>query len=101
MKFRIEFSKEALKDVLDIIEWYEKHVVGLGDEFYISLQNALKLIRKNPVLFPVKFKNIRKAVTKRFPYLIFYIVEPSGKVVIIAILHMKRGSTALSRRVKE
>ncbi len=100
MKFSIEFRKEALQDLLDTIEWYEKQVPGLGDEFYISFSNEIRIIRKNPLLNPTKYKNIRKAITRRFPYIIYYIVVPSNKIIVLAILHMKRRSNSWRKRIK-
>jgi hypothetical protein len=39
MKFEVEFRKEALKDILEAISWYEKNREGLGDEFFIAIEN--------------------------------------------------------------
>jgi hypothetical protein len=67
MKFKIEFRKEALDDLLDVITWYEKQISGLGDEFYIALSTELRIIERNPYIYQEKFKAIRKAITRRFP----------------------------------
>lgn len=101
MKFKVEFRKEALQDLLDAIDWYEKQVPGLGDEFYIAFSNEIKIIQRNPLLDPTRYKNIRKAITRRFPYIIYFLINPSNKIVVIAILHMKRGSFTWSTRIKK
>jgi len=94
MKFTIEFRKEALDDILDAISWYEKQAAGLGDEFFIALTNEVRNIHRNPFLYASKYKNVRKAITKRFPYIVYFIVSREGNIFVLAVLHMKRGTTA-------
>jgi plasmid stabilization system protein ParE len=100
MIFKIEFRKEALNDLLNTINWYEKQVPGLGDEFYIAFSNEIRTIRHNPLIYATKYREIRKAITKRFPYIIYFIVKPPEIVIVIAILHMKRGSIAIKKRIE-
>ena len=52
MKFIVEFRKEALQDILEAISWYEFQLEGLGDEFFISLENSKHQIEQNPRQFP-------------------------------------------------
>ena len=68
MKYAVEFRKEALQDILQAIAWYEQKREGLGDEFFISLENCKHLIEQNPHQFSQKYKGIRKAILSRFPY---------------------------------
>lgn len=79
MKFEIVFRKEALQDILKTINWYEKQILGLGDEFFIAFSNEIRNIRRNPLVYEPKYKNIRKAITKRFPYIIFFLSIPTTK----------------------
>ncbi len=99
MIFKIEFRKEALKDLLNAVSWYEKQVPGLGDEFYIAFSNEIRIIRHNPLIFEPKYMEIRKAITKRFPYIIYFIVKQPETVIVIAVLHMKRGSIPIKKRI--
>lgn len=101
MIFKIEFRKEALDDLLSTINWYEKQVPGLGDEFYIAFSNEIRIIRHNPLIYAPKYREIRKAITKRFPYIIYFIVKPPEIVIVIAVLHMKRGSIAIKKRINK
>jgi plasmid stabilization system protein ParE len=100
MKFTVEFRNEALKDTLGAISWYEKQITGLGDEFFIALTNELRSIQRNPFLYATKYKNVRKAITKRFPYIIYFIVSPANKIIVLAVLHMKRGASVWEKRSK-
>ncbi len=100
MKFTIEFRKDALEDILGAINWYENQIAGLGDEFFIALTNEVRNIRRNPLLYAAKYKNVRKAITKRFPYIIYFIVSPANVIIVLAVLHMKRGDTTWEKRIK-
>jgi len=100
LKFTIEFRKDALEDILIAISWYEKQIAGLGDEFFIALTNEVRNIHRNPFLYEAKYKNVRKAITKRFPYIIYFIVNPANEIIVLAVLHMKRGSSTWEKRIK-
>lgn len=100
MKYEVIFRKEALQDILEAIIWYEKSREGLGDEFFIAIENERHLIEQNPFYFEDKYKGIRKAITRRFPYVIYYKIETGNKVLVYAVLHMKRNSKLLRKRIK-
>lgn len=100
MKYSVEFRKEALQDILEAISWYEFQVEGLGDEFFISLENIKHLIEQNPLQFPQKYKGIRKALISKFPYIIYYKTEEPNKVLVLAVLHMKRGPQSVKKKIK-
>ncbi|NJL41758.1 MAG: type II toxin-antitoxin system RelE/ParE family toxin [Leptolyngbyaceae cyanobacterium SM1_4_3] len=42
-----------------------------------------------PEAYEVVFENVRRAVVRKFPYLILYKVEPN-RVVVLAVFHSKR-----------
>ncbi|MCK4921425.1 MAG: type II toxin-antitoxin system RelE/ParE family toxin [Bacteroidales bacterium] len=100
MKYEVEFRKEAHLDILEAITWYEKRKKGLGDELFIALENVKHLIEQNPYHFEDKYKGIRKAITKRFPYIIYYRIESENKVLVFAVLHMKRSPKLWKGRIK-
>lgn len=100
MKYTVEFRKEALQDIVNIISWYENHREGLGDEFFISLEKSKHQLEQNPTQFIKKYKQIRKAIMSRFPYLIYYKIEKPRRVIVFAVLHMKRSSKHIKSRTK-
>ena len=100
MKYKVEFRKEAQLDILETIIWYEKRRIGLGDEFFIALENVKHFIEQNPHHFEDKYKGIRKAITKRFPFIIYYRIESKNRILVFAVLHMKRSSKLWEERLK-
>lgn len=101
MSYEVEFRKEAHQDILEAIVWYEGRREGLGDELFIAIGNVKHFIERNPYHFEDKYMGIRKAITRRFPYIIYYRIESDTKVLVYAVLHMKRSSILLKRRLSK
>jgi len=55
---------------------YESQRAGLGDEFLAALRQRLEAIRSFPELNPLLYRDIRRAVVSRFPYLFFMLFDP-------------------------
>ena len=82
----------AEHDIRGIFEWYESQQSRLGDEFLSQLRDVLEAVRARPESAPVIYKNVRRAVVPKFPYLVFYVAE-SVRVVVLAVLHSSRRPT--------
>jgi plasmid stabilization system protein ParE len=77
---------EAEQDVEQAYIWYEKQELGLGEEFLRCVDATVQFIRRNQELYPIVHENYRRAVVRRFPYVLFY--EYSEVVVTIyAVFH--------------
>ncbi|NBC84355.1 MAG: type II toxin-antitoxin system RelE/ParE family toxin [Bacteroidetes bacterium] len=48
------------------------------------------MLSKNPYHYEDKYKGIRKAITTRFPYILYYRIESENQILVYAVLHMKR-----------
>jgi toxin ParE1/3/4 len=81
MNYEVRFRKEAAEDLRDSFVWYNERKQGLGSEFLSEIEKKLKDIQSNPLQFPAIHKNIRRALVKRFPFTIFYLLE-QNKIVI-------------------
>lgn len=84
MAARLFFSPEADQDVAEIYWWYEYQRLGLGEEFFRSLEAALDIIRRLPELRAPVFRNYRRALLRRFPYCVFYKFD--GATITVAFL---------------
>ena len=81
---------EAEADLAEAFHWYEQRVRGLGDQFLLCVDAVLASIERNPHLYPVVHGGvIRRALTRRFPYGVFF-VEGKRSVAVIAVAHVKR-----------
>lgn len=81
--------RRAEDDIRMAHQWYEGQDPRLGDEFVIEVRGALERISNFPASSPVVHSKVRRASVRRFPYLVFYVVE-AHRVVILAILHSSR-----------
>lgn len=55
-------------------------------------------ILEAPRLYPEVYRNIRRLVLRRFPYLLYYVLTPDA-VVVLACLHGKRDQNIVESRV--
>jgi len=54
---------------------------------------------QNPRQFPVVFKNVRRALLRRFPYSLFFVIETDETLSVIACFHASRNPARWQRRV--
>jgi plasmid stabilization system protein ParE len=68
---------------------YEEQRSGLGERFVSAVESQVNRIHKNPGSWGIVYQDIRAAALRRFPYVIYYRVEPDRNVVI-AVQHGSR-----------
>jgi hypothetical protein len=97
----IWYFDEVKKDIAQAKTWYKEQQEGLQIRFALEIKEAIINILKNPTIFySIRYKNIRIAHPKIFPYNIhFYIDVSSSTVVITAIIHNKRDSIIAEKRI--
>jgi hypothetical protein len=94
---RLTVRPEAELDALDAGAWYDGERVGLGTEFLTELRATFSRIEDGPQRFPVVFREVRRAILRRFPFGVFFIVEAESAVVL-AITHIRRHPSVWQRR---
>ncbi len=70
MKFRVRIRSRARDDIREARDWYEQQSAGLGEEFGLELARVFTRLETEPRLYQVVHKQIRRALTRRFPYAI-------------------------------
>jgi hypothetical protein len=100
MTYNIQFFDEVIIDIQDAKFWYKEKRDGLEIEFAWAIEDAILQIIKMPFAYSIRYKNIRIAHPKVFPYNIhFYINELEESVVITAIVHNKRQLNIAKERI--
>lgn len=97
MTRRFIVGLRAERDIQSTFEWYELQQVGLGNEFLTAVRERLETVRSFPESAPVLYREVRRAVVSRFPYVIFYVARPT-LVSILAVLHQLRDPAVWPRR---
>ena len=59
----VTLRDRANRDVHDAMDWYESKRTGLGDEFMLTVADALAQIEETPLRFPIYYKDYRRAIT--------------------------------------
>jgi toxin ParE1/3/4 len=77
---------EAEADLTTGFQWYEEQLPGLGHDFLAIVYQQLQRILERPEGYPRLHPRLRRSLTPRFPYAIFYLVA-GDTVVVIAVLH--------------
>ena len=80
---------EAEAELGEAFEWYESRVQGLGADFLLAIDATLANILRNPLQHPLVHKTARRALLRRFPYEIFFVLG-DHHIVILAVFHAKR-----------
>ncbi|MEI6210913.1 MAG: type II toxin-antitoxin system RelE/ParE family toxin [bacterium] len=85
----VRLLQPAEQEMVDAALYYEARVSGLGDVFLDKISSALADIANYPERWPNVKLNIRRRLIHRFPYALFYRVDPD-EVVVLAIAHLHR-----------
>ena len=98
--FKLVIDEKAINELGDASDYYNNKKSGLGPEFEEEIFSLFDIIKKNPLLFPVKFARIHEAVVKRFPFVVNY--EVIGKeIVVLSVFHIKKHpSKKVKRKLK-
>jgi plasmid stabilization system protein ParE len=88
---RVIIRIEAEVDITDAAIWYEKEQSGLGHEFLAEVEAAIASAAENPFRYPClrRRPEVRRVLTRRFPYRVFFIRRPS-EIIVLRILHAAR-----------
>jgi len=90
LRYPIHLRPDAEIDLEDAAKWYEKQRRGLGGgDFLDQVQHTWNTMEETPFLYPVVHRNTRRALTRRFPFAIYYRIKYDA-VVIIAVMHGSR-----------
>jgi plasmid stabilization system protein ParE len=81
-------------DVQSAYDWYQTKQLGLGADFLEDFRRTYRRIRKSPLLYSVRFSDVRRLNLERFPYGIFYTVA-AEEMIVLAILHASRDTESV------
>jgi plasmid stabilization system protein ParE len=98
MTRRIVFRPEAATELAEAADWYEARGQGLGADFLRSLDAVIAHLQRHPTLYPIVFGNARRAVLRRFPYSVIYVVR-DDELLIAACIHSRRDPSRWQERV--
>jgi plasmid stabilization system protein ParE len=95
----IRFTPDAGAELTEAREWYAYQHQDLDLEFMQCIDDALSLVVDNPHFFPIVYRNLRRAVVRRFPFAVFYEVT-ADEIQVIAVFHSRRDPEMWKSRVR-
>ena len=88
---------DAEDDIEKAFNWYEDQRVGLGLDFLLAVEASLAVVERDPLRYPLIYKQARRILLRRFPYGLFYIVG-DGVIEVLACMHHRRHPRKWRRR---
>ena len=96
--YSIELSEEAEIDFDKSYEYYSEDSPKVADAFFKRVNLSLENIKQNPFSYPEVYKEIRKYVVKKFPFVIYYLIEDYS-IKVIALFHTSRNPEIWNERI--
>jgi toxin ParE1/3/4 len=97
-RFSVEISDEAEVDLENSYQYYAEESQNLAESFFKQISSGLEVVKKNPGSFPFAYKDVRKFVVKKFPFVIYYQLNESV-IRVIAIFHTSRNPEIWNERI--
>ena len=86
MAAEVRYAPEAEEDVSEGYSFYEHRATGLGEEFLRTVDARISAIARSPEAHQRIYKSYRRAVVRRFPYVVIYEYE-NGVVTVCSVFH--------------
>ena len=97
-QYRLQAEAAVEFDVESAFQWYETEESDLGFEFLKQLRDCYERLLRNPYGYQELRSGIRRALTKRFPYAVYFSIEDEF-VVVLAVLHTARDPAEWQHRI--
>lgn len=82
MSYEVQVRRAAEVDIAEAQVWYETQKTGLGVEFRSEVSGVIDRLAATPLIYQFVHRDIRRAIVRRFPYLIWYRVAAETVIVL-------------------
>lgn len=86
MSLPITFHRAASAEFIEASAWYESKRLGLALDFMTEIERCASLAYEHPHQFAVVRGDIRRVITRRFPYSVYFRAE-QHRIVVLAAFH--------------
>ena len=76
----------AVREAAAAVQWYDAERPGLGEAFYVRLEECIDFIHRNPQWHAEVEASYRRALVRRFPFAVFYRYDDQ-QVIIYSVFH--------------
>ena len=89
LSYKVQVRREAELDVAEAQVWYDKQHAGLGADFHSEVSLVFTALTEAPLIYPALYREVRRAMVHRFPYLVWYRVI-GDEVTVLACTHVRQ-----------
>ena len=87
---RIEYHPAVAGELEEIRDWYQEQSPGLGNDFVDEFERQILVIAAMPRRWMILKGDVRRALMKRFPYVIYFRVIEDAGIRVTVVKHEKR-----------
>lgn len=87
---RVEYHPAIEHELREIMEYYNLCSSGLGLEFLNEFERQILKIASLPTQWRIAENDIRRALMKRFPYVIYFRVLKNDVLRVTVVKHQRR-----------
>lgn len=98
MDYKTLIRPEERADLLDAFHWYQSQRPGLGLDFKLCIDEVLSTLQRIPLIYKTVLHEVRRAVIKKFPFGVFYLVK-DNIVIVLAVVHARRDPAEWKGRI--
>lgn len=92
------FHPEAQFEFRQATLYYFEKSPSLASAFYSEVESAIETMAEDPLLYREIDEDVRRCLTKRFPYAILYTIEDQY-ILILAVMHCSREPSYWKHRI--
>ena len=92
------FHPDAQQELIDAAVWYDDRQEGLGDEFVDEVSDKVVNICKMPERFPVVHDDVRQAILRGFPFVVYFRLV-GDRILVVSVFHASRDPESLWSRL--
>ena len=83
------FHPDALAEYADAVKYYANQSSQIAQSFINSIEDVVYRVRESSTRYPEIDEDIRRCMTRKFPYAVLYSIE-QDYILIIAVMHCSR-----------
>lgn len=94
----IDFRPEADLDATEAFLWYLDQDETIAADFLAAVNDCVDRILEFPEAHAIVHREVRRALLRRFPYGLFYVLK-ADRIVVLACFHASRDPREWRERV--
>jgi len=85
MSLSVLFRRSARAEFIEAAAWYESEWQDLGVEFIAEIERCVAAAAERPMTYSAVYKDVRRVVAKRFPFIVYFRAEAHRVVALVSI----------------